>query len=90
MEVLADHRMRKAAEYLETSELKIADVGLRVGYLSEAAFSRRFTKHFRMSPGQMREHAKLKAQEREDDGGTKRRSRQGNGHSAPPMAGALF
>jgi AraC-like DNA-binding protein/mannose-6-phosphate isomerase-like protein (cupin superfamily) len=54
MEVLTDRRMQYAASLLQQGELKIADVCVRVGYRSEAAFSRRFTRFFGMAPGQMR------------------------------------
>jgi AraC-like DNA-binding protein len=54
MEVLTDRRMQYAASLLQQGELKIADVSARVGYRSEAAFSRRFTRFFGMAPGQMR------------------------------------
>ena len=57
MEVLTERRMHYAATLLQQGELKIADVSARVGYRSEAAFSRRFTRFFGMAPGQMRRNA---------------------------------
>jgi AraC-like DNA-binding protein len=54
IEFVTDERMKLAAQLLETSDLKIAEISERTGYRSEAAFSRRFTTHFGMSPGKMR------------------------------------
>ena len=56
MEFVTDERMKLAAQLLETSDLKIAEISERAGYHSEAAFSRRFTAHFGMSPGKMRKY----------------------------------
>lgn len=50
MEVVADYRMRAAAELLETTRLSVADVASRVGYNSEAALSRRFSQQFGTTP----------------------------------------
>ena len=46
-------RMQRAWEYLAQGET-IAVVAEQVGYQSEAAFSRAFSKHFSVSPGQVR------------------------------------
>ena len=54
MELLTEKRMHAAAELLQHSRAKIAEVCAQVGYNSEAAFSRRFTRYFGISPGQMR------------------------------------
>lgn len=54
MEVLTELRMRRAAELLTQTELKISEIGERVGYHSQSAFCRRFEKHFSMTPGKMR------------------------------------
>lgn len=54
MAVITERRMHCAAHLLQQGELKIAEVSARVGYRSEAAFSRRFTRYFGMAPGQMR------------------------------------
>lgn len=53
-ETLTAERMRHAAEMLAGTDLKIAEIAERVGYRSEAAFSRRFTAHFGHSPGALR------------------------------------
>jgi len=55
MEVVAEARMDQAAQLLRKGRLKIAEISELSGYGSEAAFSRRFTRHFGMSPSQMRE-----------------------------------
>ncbi len=54
MELLTERRMRAAADLLQSSRLKIAEISARVGYNSEAAFSRRFARFFGISPGHMR------------------------------------
>jgi AraC-like DNA-binding protein len=58
MEVVAEHRMEHAATLLRTGKLKIAEISELAGYGSEAAFSRRFTRHFGTSPSQMRAEAR--------------------------------
>ncbi len=55
MGFLAALRMKHAVRLLEKTDMKIAAVGEYVGYRSEAAFSRRFTRHFGQSPGKMRQ-----------------------------------
>lgn len=57
MDVITERRMQYAANLLQQDELKLAEVSARVGYRSEAAFSRRFTRFFGMAPGQMRRAA---------------------------------
>jgi AraC-like DNA-binding protein len=54
IDVLTEERMKHAANFLEQTGLKIAEISQRIGYRSEAAFSRRFTAYFGMSPGKMR------------------------------------
>lgn len=54
IDVVTEERMKLAAKLLESSDLKIAEISERTGYRSEAAFSRRFTAYFGMSPGKMR------------------------------------
>lgn len=55
MEVLTEIRMRLAATLLTETRLKVAEIGERVGYRSESAFSRRFAAYFHTTPGQMRQ-----------------------------------
>jgi len=59
MEVITERRMQYAAELLQQSELKLIEISERSGYRSEAAFSRRFTRYFGISPGSMRRSARL-------------------------------
>lgn len=54
MEYLADERMKHAATFLEKTDMKIAEVAERVGYRSEAAFIRRFSTCFGVTPGELR------------------------------------
>ena len=55
--VLTEQRMKHAALFLERTDLKISEISARIGYRSEAAFSRRFSNYFGMSPGKMRKNA---------------------------------
>lgn len=48
------YRMKKAAELLETSELKVNEVAQRVGYLSVNSFIRNFKKFTGYPPGEYR------------------------------------
>jgi AraC-like DNA-binding protein len=57
MDVITERRMQYAASLLQQDKFKIAEISARVGYRSEAAFSRRFTHFFGMAPGQMRRAA---------------------------------
>jgi len=52
--VLTEERLNHAATFLKRTDLKISEISERIGYRSEAAFSRRFTAHFGVSPGKMR------------------------------------
>jgi AraC-like DNA-binding protein len=54
LDVITERRMQHAVHLLEQSKLKIADVSHRTGYRSQSAFSRRFTRFFGVSPGEMR------------------------------------
>ena len=58
MEVVAEQRMEQAASLLRNGTLKVAEISELCGYGSEAAFSRRFTRHFGISPSRMREAAR--------------------------------
>ena len=59
MEVITERRMQYAAQLLQLGELKIIEISARAGYRSEAAFSRRFTRYFGVSPGSMRRNAQV-------------------------------
>jgi transcriptional regulator GlxA family with amidase domain len=67
MDVVTERRMHHAVDLLRQGELKIAEIGARVGYRSEAAFSRRFTNIFGLSPGQMRRNARTQKRDGEED-----------------------
>ncbi|HEX7857044.1 MAG TPA: AraC family transcriptional regulator [Sphingobium sp.] len=58
MEVITDKRMEQALHLLRQSSHKIAEIAEITGYGSEAAFSRRFTRHFGSPPSHMREQPK--------------------------------
>ncbi|MFT3965772.1 MAG: AraC family transcriptional regulator [Sphingobium sp.] len=59
MDVLAEERMKHAARFLETTNLKIAEISERIGYRSEAAFSRRFSDYFGTTPGKLRRQLRV-------------------------------
>lgn len=59
METLAEERMTQAARFLEYTDLKVTEISERIGYRSEAAFSRRFSSHFGVSPSRMRKQLRL-------------------------------
>jgi len=51
-------RMQLAREWLNDPELAMIDIAERVGYSSEAAFSRAFKREFGLSPGVSRSQMK--------------------------------
>nr|MCR5032076.1 helix-turn-helix transcriptional regulator [Lachnospiraceae bacterium] len=51
---LATVRMDKAKELLRTTDLKIRDISLEVGYEDDHVFTRRFKKYTGKTPGQYR------------------------------------
>jgi AraC family transcriptional regulator, alkane utilization regulator len=55
MRYLASWRLQLAADLVRTTELGIAEIGARVGYESEAAFSRAFKRHFGQPPASLRD-----------------------------------
>ncbi|HUD27267.1 MAG TPA: AraC family transcriptional regulator [Novosphingobium sp.] len=63
MEVVAQARMEHAALLLRQGRMKIAEISELAGYGSEAAFSRRFSRHFGVTPSQMREAARAERAE---------------------------
>jgi AraC-like DNA-binding protein len=63
IDFVTEERMKHAANFLEKSNLKIAEISERIGYRSEAAFSRRFTACYGMSPGRMRKKWRLTRRE---------------------------
>lgn len=58
MEVVTARRMEGAATLLAEGRLKLAEIAELAGYGSEAAFSRRFTRHFGVTPSRHRELAR--------------------------------
>lgn len=50
MRYLTRHRMQMAAELLDSTRLRISQIARRVGYESEAAFSRAFRRQMGMAP----------------------------------------
>jgi AraC-like DNA-binding protein len=61
MQYLARWRMQLAATYLMNGIESVAEIAERVGYESEAAFSRAFKKAVGVSPGQWRKHRLARA-----------------------------
>jgi AraC-like DNA-binding protein len=62
MEIVTDHRMDQAAGLLRSGRLKLSEIAELAGYGSDAAFSRRFTRHFGITPSRHRELALLEQQ----------------------------
>jgi AraC-like DNA-binding protein len=58
MSFLAQERMKHAALFLEKTDMKVTEVGKRVGYRSEAAFIRRFRNCFGTTPGELRKRSR--------------------------------
>lgn len=54
MQFLAEWRMNVAASWLKEREISVAELASRLGYQSEAAFSRTFKKFVGISPGRVR------------------------------------
>lgn len=54
MEYITAERMKHAANLLAQTDMKLASISEHIGYKSEAAFSRRFTEFYGISPGKMR------------------------------------
>ena len=54
MRYLAQWRLQLAADLVRTSKLGVAEIAVRVGYESEAAFSRAFKRQFGVSPASWR------------------------------------
>jgi AraC-like DNA-binding protein len=57
MSYLSRWRLNRAAFWLRSSDLKLAEVAARVGYESEASLGRTFKKCFGLSPGAYRRHS---------------------------------
>ena len=54
MQYLAEWRMNVAASWLKEQELSVGELASRLGYQSEAAFSRAFKRFIGVSPGLVR------------------------------------
>jgi len=54
MQYLTEWRMQLAADLLRSTSLKLADIAERVGYGSDAAFSRAFRRHVGTWPAEFR------------------------------------
>jgi AraC-like DNA-binding protein len=60
---LTERRRDQAAELLRSSELPLAEIAERVGYLSEFAFNRAFKRHFLVPPGSYRRSARRSSED---------------------------
>lgn len=54
-EYLTDYRMNQAKRMLETTDMKISEIGEKIRYTNISAFIRTFRKTFGMTPGKYRE-----------------------------------
>lgn len=55
-EAVSARRLESARQLLSESDLPISSIGYRCGYLSNASFTRAFTRRFGMAPTEMRRH----------------------------------
>lgn len=53
-EALSERRLRHARQMLAASDLPVASIGYRCGYLNNASFTRAFSRRFGMAPTAMR------------------------------------
>jgi len=53
-EALSERRLRQARQMLAASDLPVASIGYRCGYLNNASFTRAFSRRFGMAPTAMR------------------------------------
>lgn len=53
-EALSERRLRQARRMLAASDLQVASIGYRCGYLNNASFTRAFSRRFGMAPTAMR------------------------------------
>ena len=53
-EALSERRLRQARKMLAASDLPVASIGYRCGYLNNASFTRAFSRRFGMAPTAMR------------------------------------
>lgn len=51
---LCEERMKYAEQFLRDTDLRIEEVGEKIGYRSEAAFVRQFTRYFHITPSKLR------------------------------------
>lgn len=62
IDALTEVRMKYAQQFLRNTDLKIPEIGELIGYRSESAFVRRFTKHFKITPAGLRQHEAVRVQ----------------------------
>lgn len=62
-EYLSDYRMKQAQRLLETTALKISDIGEQLQFNNTSAFIRSFRKYAGMTPGQYREQRSRPAED---------------------------
>ncbi len=60
LQYLQTLRMRQAREFLQSTNLSIAEIAYKIGYLDTAHFSDLFKKHFATTPGQYRTTVRAK------------------------------
>lgn len=53
-EALSERRLKQAQQMLAASDLPVASIGYRCGYLNNASFTRAFSRRFGMAPTEMR------------------------------------
>jgi AraC-like DNA-binding protein len=63
MELITERRMQLASALLQDTDLKLTEISAKVGYLSEASFTRRFKRFYRLAPGEMRKNLRSRDDE---------------------------
>ncbi|MEJ5978096.1 helix-turn-helix transcriptional regulator [Novosphingobium sp. PS1R-30] len=60
-DILTENRLSGARRLLLASDLPVATVGYRCGYLNNASFTRAFTRRYGLSPSQLRQRGEIAA-----------------------------
>lgn len=61
VDILTENRLSGARRLLLTSDLPVATIGYRCGYLNNASFTRAFTRRYGLSPSQLRHKGEIAA-----------------------------
>lgn len=70
IEYITEKRLERAAELLVTTDAPVGEIVSLVGYSDAASFTRKFTRHFLISPGAYRKVARERAEKQEKGANT--------------------